>query len=263
MDNFSIIDDPDSSVYGTSRLSVLEPLRQVIDEADLAAAKRDDLETENLILRRNMPRLRDLQEKDITNEIILLEENLRIKDDKILELQGILDTERRKMTDFKELERILVEKHQEQMRDFTQKYEKLRENVSIIEEGGGEDEDLVSEVRQDANKLVEETLRARIAELETQLTSNNEEILALRQENQELRGSVEDFHQKLEQAEQGNSALGYEYREAVRQLQEKDQQFRAQNKVINGLRKLLPPGIDERSIDWNNVDFDSKKFCVK
>ncbi|KAE9546695.1 hypothetical protein FO519_010093, partial [Halicephalobus sp. NKZ332] len=32
---------------------------------------------------------------------------------------------------------------------------------------------------------------------------------------------------------------------------------------INGLRKLLPPGIDERSIDWNNVDFDSKKFCVK
>ena len=105
-------------------------MRQVIDEADLAAAKRDDLETENLILRRNMPRLRDLHGKDITNEIILLEENLRSKDDKILELEALLDAERRRASDFKEVEKRLMEKHQEQMREFTQKYEKLRENVN-------------------------------------------------------------------------------------------------------------------------------------
>ena len=106
-------------------------VRQVFDEADLAAAKRDDLETENLILRRNMPRLRDLEGKDITNEIILLEENLRSKDDKILELQALLEAERRRMSEVKEVEKRMVEKHQEQMREFTEKYERLRENVSL------------------------------------------------------------------------------------------------------------------------------------
>ena len=134
--------------------------------------------------------------------------------------------------------------------------------MSLIEEEGG-DEDLVSEVRQDVDKLLEETLKARIAELEAQLVNNQEEVLSLRQENQELKDSVEHLHQKLEQSEQGNSTLEKEYQEAIRQLQEKDQQFKAQNKVINGLRKLLPPGIDEKTIDWNSVDFDSKKFCIK
>ena len=81
----------------------------------------------------------------------------------------------------------------------------------------------MSEVRQSVDKILEETLKVRITELEVQLANSQEEVLSIRQENQQLKESVGDLTQKLEQAEQSNSALKDEYQEAIHQLQEKEQ----------------------------------------
>ena len=81
----------------------------------------------------------------------------------------------------------------------------------------------MSEVRQSVDKILEETLKVRITELEVQLANSQEEVLSILQENQQLKESIGDLTQKLEQAEQSNSALKDEYQEAIHQLQEKEQ----------------------------------------
>lgn len=88
----------------------------------------EKLETENLILRRSMPRLFDVHGNDVTNTFILLEERARQQNSRIIELECLLGEKK----DYKEMKQQLIAAYQKKHEDLLAQFDQANNQVGLI-----------------------------------------------------------------------------------------------------------------------------------
>uniref|UniRef100_A0A914PT30 Uncharacterized protein n=1 Tax=Panagrolaimus davidi TaxID=227884 RepID=A0A914PT30_9BILA len=254
---YSTLED-DSTIASETVPSILNPLKNQVQNKQVDRDEQiDQLEVEIRLLRRQMPRIKNLEGKDVTLEFVLLGEEYDKKRYEVETLQAELEKCRKYFAE-------TSKRHGETVKEYDQKVQTLRQQFedSLLTGTRGETaknaieqaENIIAteyQGRIDALTAENEGLRAEnqnIKEYEKQITNLNAE-------NEALRSEIKQYNdEKLDLAEQ--KEIDEEYQKKYDGMETfYMNEMKKQADTIKELRKLVTAGFSE--------NFDGRNLSAK
>uniref|UniRef100_A0AC35GAG4 Uncharacterized protein n=1 Tax=Panagrolaimus sp. PS1159 TaxID=55785 RepID=A0AC35GAG4_9BILA len=254
---YSTLED-DSTIASETVPSILNPLKNQVQNKQVDRDEQiDKLEVEIRLLRRQMPRIKNLEGKDITLEFVLLGEEYDKKRYEVETLQAELEKCRKYFAE-------TSKRHGETVKEYDQKLKTLRqefEDSLLIGTRGETAKNAIEQAeniiateyqgRIDALTAENEGLRAEnqnIKEYENQITNLNAELEALRSEIKQYNDEKLDLAEQKEIDEEYQKR--YDGMEAFYM-----NEMKKQADAMKNLQKLVTAGFSE--------NFDGRNLSAK